>query len=99
MKKEQYISIGLLTVVFLLSGCSQPTQPPTKKNVKVQFRRDALGGAHTLPISPNTDSINGAQVSLSGKLLTVNDEWIVLEHNKRNHWIPRDAVLLIRMEN
>lgn len=100
---------GILFIISIvavaLSGCfySPPgqtqlvEQPPTGKSVTVQFRRDALGSAHTLPIPPTTDSQNGAQVSLSGSLSLVNPEWIVLQHNSRAHWIPREAVLLIRV--
>lgn len=95
--KRKYVLIGLLAIGPVLSGCSGSDQPSTGKSVTVQFRRDALGSAHTLPISPTTDSINGAMVSLRGKLLKVNEEWVVLEYQKQKHWISRDAVLLIRV--
>lgn len=95
--KMNYVFAALVAVTILLSGCGRPGQPPTGKNVTVQFRRDALGSAHTLPISPTTDSQNGAKVSLQGKLIKVNEEWVVLEYQKKKHWIPRDAVLLIRI--
>lgn len=93
--------ITILATVAVVSGCgpSSDKQPPTGKSVTVQFRRDALGSAHTLPVPPTTDSQNGAQVSLSGKLALVNTDWVVLKHSERDHWIPRDAVLLIRVND
>jgi hypothetical protein len=96
-----HILICMFTVAALLGGCggSEPKQPPIGEIVKVQFRRDALGSAHDLPVSPTTDSQNGARVSLSGTLMLVNEDWIVLEYQKRAHWIPRHAVLLIRVDN
>jgi len=48
----------------------------------VQFRRDALGGATTLPVSPTAHSINGAVVSMQGKLLATDKEAILLEATK-----------------
>ena len=96
--KKQSVFISLLAVIAMLAGCSRANQPPTGKKVTVQFRRDALGSAHVLPIPPTTDSQNGAQVSLSGKLTMVTPEWIVLNHQKQKHWIPRESVLLIRID-
>jgi hypothetical protein len=93
--KTYFMIISLLTLLIVFTGCDRPSQPPTGANVIVQFRRDALGSANARPISPTTGSMNGARVFLGGKLLTVNEEWIVLEHEKQEHWIPKDVVLLI----
>ena len=95
--KNQSMVISLIALLILLTGCAQPRQPPTGKTAIVQFRRDALGSASNIPVSPATGSINGAKVCLTGKLLTVNEEWIVLEYEKQKHWIPRDVVLLIKV--
>ena len=56
------------TILFLsFAGCSSTVQeqPPSTElskwggqDVRVQFRRDALGAAHTLPIGPDTGEIN-----------------------------------------
>jgi len=70
---------------------------------KVEFRRDALGAAASLPISPTTDEINGAQVVLWGKLLAVEGDGIVVgtsptplvEKSLTTYWIPNHAVLLV----
>ena len=46
----------------------------------VQFRRDALGSASSSPVSPLTGSLNGGETSVSGKLKSINAEWVVVEH-------------------
>ena len=65
----------------------------------VQLRRDLLGAASDLPISPLVNGINGSEVSVSGRLLKVDAEWIVLEHRRQDRqselWIPRGNVLLL----
>jgi hypothetical protein len=96
---KQNVLIFMLITAVAVGGCgpSQIKQPPIGKGVTVQFRRDALGSAHTLPVPPTTDSQNGAQVSLIGTLVLVNAEWVVLKHSERDHWVPREAVLLIRV--
>jgi hypothetical protein len=69
----------------------------------VQLRRDALGGAANLPVSPLTDNINGATVALGGWLVAVNHEAIVLDcHASQRYfkrlWIPNSSILLIAYE-
>ena len=96
--KKYVIIISLLALLIVFACCGRPSQPPTGENVIVQFRRDALGSAHGLPVSPTTGSRNGSDVCLSGELLSVNEEWIVLGNGRKEHWIPRDVVLLIEVE-
>jgi hypothetical protein len=62
----------------------------------VQFRRDALGSAAALPVSPLTTEINGATLSVSGKLLRADVDWAVLEREGEQLWIQHDSVLLLR---
>lgn len=69
--------------------------PPIGATVQVQFRRDALGGAASLPVPPTTSGINGAEVSLSGSLSKVTPRWLVLRIATKDHWISRDSVLLV----
>ncbi len=85
-----------LPACLLVSGCGGG--PPTGKEVTVQFRRDALGSGQ-MAIPPTTDRMNGARVSLRGNLKSVSEEWLLLDINGRRHWISRDSVLLIRLEN
>ena len=67
----------------------------TLEQVTVQFRRDALGASHALPISPTVDSMNGANVTLKGELLAVNKNWVVVQDDTKTHWIARPTVLLL----
>ena len=61
------------------SAVASSTGPQRGVQCTVQFRRDALGAAASLPISPMTGGINGADTALSGKLIGTTDEWIILE--------------------
>jgi hypothetical protein len=68
--------------------------PPTGGTCTVQFRRDALGSGGS-PVSPTTDSINGAEVSIQGTLVRVDSEWVVVDREHRELWVPRQSVLLL----
>jgi hypothetical protein len=64
---------------------------------KVYFRHDALGMAAAVPAPPRTDQHNGAEVTLSGKLLRVNAGWVCIAVNQVEYTIPREAILLLEM--
>ncbi len=64
--------------------------------VRVQFRRDALGAAAPLPISPKTGEINGASTTLVGTLIKAEFNAIVVEADGRLNWIPREVILLVQ---
>jgi hypothetical protein len=87
----------LLVAIALLSGCSK--SPPTGKEVSLQLRRgDALGSGANLPVPPRTSGINGAETGLSGKLVKITDEWVVIDTNDipaARIWIPKGNILLI----
>lgn len=92
-------------VAFLLSGCSNPPPVPEKppladkvgQNCIVQFKRgDGLGAGGNLPVSPTTGTINGAEVSVSGKLRAVSGGWIAVESDNREYCIPRESILLVQ---
>ena len=68
------------------------------ENCTVQFRRDVLGSARDLPVAVTTDVINGAQVSLSGRLVSIDTDWVVILRPEEEFWIPRDHVLTIRFK-
>ena len=67
----------------------------TGKACTVQFRRDALGAAANLPVSPTTHSINGAETCVMGTLKRATAEWVVIEKNAKEIWIPKSVILLI----
>jgi hypothetical protein len=91
-------------VCLALAGCSSqdvPQQAASGLRSKigyvctVQFRRDALGAAATNPVPPETDIFNGAQVSLSGKLIDVKGDWLVIG-GPTETWVPTHSVLLLK---
>lgn len=65
------------------------------KRVSVQFRRDALGAAAPVPVSPTTGSFNGAATIVAGKLIKVDSESIVIGPKERPKWIPREVILFV----
>lgn len=47
-----------------------------------------------------TASINGADISVSGKLRNVTEEWIVIESGDQSlMWIPKAAILMVQVRN
>ena len=101
------IVIGILAVLAVLFFSSDSMKdilgmgarsPYTGRTCTVQFRRgDALGGAGSLPVSPLTSNINGADTAISGKIRRVTEEWIVMDRaNGTEIWIPKSAVLLVQ---
>jgi hypothetical protein len=100
----------LLLASVLLAGCETrptPEQRPTPESrltipigskCVVQFRRDALGAAATLPIPPNTDNYNGAQVSLGGPLKGMSPDWIIIGGGNEDCWIATSSILMLKVE-
>jgi hypothetical protein len=90
---------AFLCGVLAFSGCgdrsAQPIYGKSGTQCEVQFRRDALGAAAALPISPQTGSINGAVVALNGKLEKTGVDWIVVSNADGDHLIPMHAILLV----
>lgn len=70
--------------------------PPIGKNCTVQFRRDALGAAASSAIPPLTGMHNGAETAVSGKLKYVTSEYVVLDRNGAELWIPKSVVLALQ---
>ena len=98
--KSFILTLALLgSVVF--SGCGKQDVPPdvpalqVGKACTVQFRRDALGAAANIPVSPTTHNINGAETCVMGTLKRAMAEWVVLERNGKEIWIPKSVILLI----
>ena len=77
---------------------TDPSHPPVGQGLicTLQFKRDLLGAGANLPISPMTTNINGAQVSIRGKLVRFDREWVVLEAEGQTLWVPTQNVLLLQ---
>jgi len=93
--------VGMLSATLLLTGCDHPTaadhpSPPVGKSCSIQFRRDALGSGASGPSSPLAGNINGADVAISGTLKSSNGEWVVLDVQGRETWVPKAVILLIQ---
>ena len=82
-------------LLCLTPACGSPSSPPVGSDVQVQLKRDVLGTATNLPVPPTTSAMNGAKVSVIGKLKRVTDEWIVVQEEFVDHWILRSNVLLV----
>lgn len=100
---------AIVVVSIILSGCSNDDNEDMSsselskwigKNVRVQFRRDALGAAAPVPISPETGSFNGASTCLIGPLQKVDAKGIVIGNHQREaspRWIPREVILFVEL--
>ena len=67
------------------------------RNVKVQFRRDALGLSATsnAPVPITGQGPGGRAVSINGTVRSASGGWLVLEREQASYWIPQAAILLI----
>lgn len=68
------------------------------KECVVQFKRDILGQSAELPTPANTESINGAEVQLTGKYLGVSDEWVIIEQDGEEIWIYKPNILYLKFK-
>jgi hypothetical protein len=94
--------IWAVLAAAVLTACSPGSRvtmaelPRPGSSCTVQFRRDVLGVAGQNVVAPRTDVFNGAETGVHGRLKRVTGEWIVLEANAEEIWIPKSLVLLIR---
>ena len=100
MRTAILVCVGLLG---LAGGCSSSPsnedwllKPRIGKGCTVQFRRDALGAAADIPVSPTTGEINGASVTVAGTLSQVSDRWVVIRDHKGGEFVvARESVLML----
>jgi len=116
-KHRKFVAAMLVAFLFVGLACWYIHHPNRPRTVDpkpgtfctVQFRRDALGGAANLPVSPTTTNINGATVSLQGELIAVSHDAILLDQvndhyivsdvpQMKRFWIPRSSILSIEYE-
>jgi hypothetical protein len=96
--------LGLIGVLAV-TGCGGDDPPPPDPmlggrvgdNCTVYLRRDALGMAAPSPSPALTGNHNGADTAVSGKLIRVNAEWVVIADGRRELTIPKSAILVIEV--
>jgi uncharacterized lipoprotein YehR (DUF1307 family) len=96
-----FSSVVTFAATLLLTGCDNAVAvgssgPPIGKGCSIQFRRDALGAGASGPSSPMAGNINGAEVAISGTLKSTSGDWVVLEVEGRETWVPKAVILLIQ---
>ena len=69
--------------------------PPVGKRVTVHLRKDALGMATSFATSPIQDTVGNIELSLTGTLEDINEDWLVLELNTGKYWVARESILLV----
>jgi hypothetical protein len=102
MKILKVLIVGVIVAVLLGSCFSDHKSYLKSKRGKpciVQFKRNALGGAASLPVPPTTNSINGADVSISGTLQKVDKDAVIISNGKTTYWIPKDSILLLQFDS
>ena len=101
MKYQRTMILVAILAVSIGVGWNYATQDaglPRDVNCTVQFRRDALGMGGNSPTSPLTGNHNGADVSVTGKVVHETPEWLVLATTTQELWIPKHSVLLVSRE-
>lgn len=102
------VVLGLAGLAFMFAGCMPVGEAAGStvigakfgKQCTVQFRRDALGAASPCPVPPLTNSLNGAETSVSGTLTRADDDWIVIDRGTNGELlIAKSSVLLLRFSN
>jgi len=94
-----------LAGALAVAGCGDDDPPPADPmlggrvgdNCTIYLRRDALGMAGPSPSSPLTGNHNGADTAVSGKLVRVNAEWVVIVDGGRERTIPKSVILVIEL--
>lgn len=87
MNANRPLGIALLCALGLAgcSGGSAEESSAAGKNATIEFRPVVVAGGNTL------------QKQRTGKLVKVTGDWVVVNENGAEIWIPQDMVLEIRM--
>jgi hypothetical protein len=59
---------------------------------------NSKGGTHDAspnPIPPLMGNINGADTTITGKLVSLNDEWAAIRVGEQVCWVPKSVILYI----
>jgi hypothetical protein len=93
--------LSALAAGLILGGCVPSTEMALAdgnagKACTIQFRRDALGAAASVPIAPTTGSFNGAPTTISGTLKSSRGDWVVITREDHDIWVPKQVILLVQ---
>lgn len=101
MKRSTWgkLVFGLVLLVGVWAGTRVLFHRPTLadyigEECEVFFRHDVLGQGNDIPSSVTATGVNGADVSIKGELLEVNEDWVVLKTMK--HHPSGDTEIQIR---
>jgi hypothetical protein len=96
------LSAAALFAVVMCAGCNTAPDPLASSKIRqhcvVQLRRDALGSAAPVPVSPETENMNGAEVAIGGTLKRVQADWILIGTEKVEYAIPMRSILCMKFE-
>lgn len=102
--RSTIVALFALLLATLCVGCDAPHTPDSVlaklhgQSVTVFIRHDVLGQASDIPSSLSVDVTDGAEVSLTGKLILSSPHWIVLDVRDSRWTIPHENVLAIRSQ-
>lgn len=89
-----FAGVLALSATLFLTGCDTAEAAPAVtgaapgRQCTIQFRRDVLGIAAPLPVSPMSGSFNGAETSVSGTFKRFHEEWIIIDRGGRKSGRP-----------
>jgi len=97
------VCLTLAVTALSLSGCNKATAADSSitsagRSFTVQFRPDALGAAAGSPASPKTALMNGVDTTLPCTFKSTREDWVVVEREHKEIWIPKNVILFIRFE-
>ena len=102
-KQLDILRLGVMLLALGLASCQKASIPQIGKHCKVQLRRDYLGLTSSNGVPIVTDSFNGTDVSVRGRLISADERWVVVRPREAKSkdddiwdiWIPREAILII----
>ncbi len=115
MRKSQLLVTSpiLIVVTLILSGCTfqstvtsdsdkerLATAPPIGSSCSVHFRRSSLGVASANPIPIDSGNHNGADLTVSGEVVKLDAQWLILKTGESTEeWIPLVVILHMTMNS
>ncbi|HEX8524863.1 MAG TPA: hypothetical protein VF669_21610 [Tepidisphaeraceae bacterium] len=81
-------------------GVTQAPKDSPYQTVKVRFRRDALGlSGGNMAVPMMSDGTANWQTTISGEMVDMSGEWVVIRSGKQRFSIPVSSILMIEWVN